>query len=221
MEQKTLSKIESCPKFVSRFYLIAFRHFYSWFEHAEKAQNIVVCTSVRPDFCFPRGCHIAILISVFSVRPFKTHFCFLAFLSRTKNQPKEEVFGTDIVRTSGGHSRGYPDPKLRSGQSKSWKNKHLGADIHDPKARTSTTLRDSQKLRSGKLWAEFSFPILGVVETVILENGVFAPCRKQVVLTKIGENSDISIYPQKQGRLLLRPRKSTKMTKMAGVTQVE
>ena len=81
-------------------------------------------------------------------------------LSRTKNQPKEEVFGPDIPRTSGGHSRGYPGPKLRSGRSKSWKNKHLGADIHDPKARTCTTLRDSQKLRSEKLGAEFSFPNL-------------------------------------------------------------
>ena len=37
-------------------------------------------------------------------------------------------------------------------------NKRLGADIHDPKARTSTTLRDFQKLRSEKLWAEFSLP---------------------------------------------------------------
>ena len=36
--------------------------------------------------------------------------------SRTKNQPKEEVFGTDVLRTSGNHSRGYPDPKLRSGR---------------------------------------------------------------------------------------------------------
>ena len=81
-------------------------------------------------------------------------------LSRTKNQPKEEVFGTDVPRTSGGHSRGYPGPKLRSGRSKSWKNKHFGADIHGPKARTSTTLRDFQKLRSEKLWAEFSFPNL-------------------------------------------------------------
>ena len=41
-------------------------------------------------------------------------------VSRTKIQPKEEVFGTDISRTSGGHSRGYPSPKL-------------GADVHDPK----------------------------------------------------------------------------------------
>ena len=51
-----------------------------------------------------------------------------------------------------------------------------------------------------------------VVERVVLS------CRKQVVLTKIGENADIAFYPQKQGILLLQPRKSTKMTKMAGVT---
>ena len=65
---------------------------------------------------------------------------------------------------SGRISRGRPGviradlPKLWSGPSKPWKNKHLGADIHDPKARTSTTLRDFQKLRSDKLWAEFLFP---------------------------------------------------------------
>ena len=94
--------------------------------------------------------------------------CFRVFLgcfhsafpypSRTKNQPKEEVFWADIPRTSGGHSRGYPGPKLRSGRSKSWENKHFSADIHDPKARTSTTLRDLQKLRSEKLWADSVFP---------------------------------------------------------------
>ena len=41
---------------------------------------------------------------------------------------------------------------------------HPGAirDIHHPKARTSTTLRDLPKLRSEKLWAEFSFPKRGV-----------------------------------------------------------
>ena len=43
------------------------------------------------------------------------------WVSRTKNQPKEEVLGTDIPRTYGGHSRGHPGPKLRSGRSKSWK----------------------------------------------------------------------------------------------------
>ena len=38
---------------------------------------------------------------------------------------------------------------------------------------------------------------VGVVETVVLENSVFVPCRNQVVLTKIGEASDIASYPQK------------------------
>ena len=75
-----------------------------------------------------------------------------------KISSKSKFIGTDIPRTSGGHSRGYPDPKLRSGSSKCWKNKHLGTDIHDPKARTSMTPRDLQKLRSEKLWAELSFP---------------------------------------------------------------
>ena len=92
--------------------------------------------------------------------PVPTEILTRRLLSRTKNQPKEEVFGTDVPRTSGGHSRGYPGPKLWSAGSKSWKNKHFGADIHDPKARTSTTLRGFQKLRSEKLWAEFSLPIL-------------------------------------------------------------
>ena len=65
--------------------------------------------------------------------------------------------------------------------------------------------------------SEFT-PSIRVVETVVLENGRFAPCRKQVVLTKIGENSDVALYPRKKGILLLKSRKSTKMTKMAGVT---
>ena len=77
---------------------------------------------------------------------------------RDEKSAQRGSFGTDIPRTSGGHSRGYPGQKLRSGRSKAWKNKHFGADIHDPKARTSTTLRDFQKLRSEKLWAEISFP---------------------------------------------------------------
>ena len=81
----------------------------------------------------------------------KSHF------SSTKNQPKEDGFGTNIPWTSGGHSRRYPGPKFRSGRSKSWKNKHLGADIHDPKVRTSITLRDFQKLWSEKLRADFLF----------------------------------------------------------------
>ena len=54
------------------------------------------------------------------------------------------------------------------------------------------------------------------VKTVFLENGVFAPDEKQVVLTKIDENSDIAFYPQNQGTLLLiKPRKSTNMTQVS------
>ena len=49
---------------------------------------------------------------------------FSTHISRTKNQPKEEVFGTDIPRTSGGHARSFPGPKLRSGPSKSWQKKN-------------------------------------------------------------------------------------------------
>ena len=79
--------------------------------------------------------------------------------SRTKKQPKDEVFAPDIPRTSGGHLCGYPVSKLRSGPSKLWENKHFGVDIHDLTAQMSTTLRDFQKLRSEKLWAEFLFPI--------------------------------------------------------------
>ena len=52
-------------------------------------------------------------------------------------------------------------PKTSVRALKVLENKHLGADIHDPKARTSTTLRDFQQLRSEKLWAEFSFSISG------------------------------------------------------------
>ena len=34
--------------------------------------------------------------------------------------------------------------------------------------------------------------IIGVVETVVLEDGVLVPYREQVVWTKIGKNSDIA-----------------------------
>ena len=106
-------------------------------------------------------------------QPFSPFSSKPSVLSRTKNQPKEEVFGTDIPRTSRGHSRGYPGPKLRSGRSRSWKNKHLGADIHDPKARTSTTPSGFHKLRSEKLRAELSFSIIG---TVVLFFVCLHPC---------------------------------------------
>ena len=49
--------------------------------------------------------------------------------------------------------------------SKFWKNKHFGADVHDPKARTSMTPGGAKKLRSEKLPAEFSFPTCAPLKT--------------------------------------------------------
>ena len=51
-----------------------------------------------------------------------------------------------------------PGSKLRAGPPKYWKNMHFGAEIHDPKARTSATPGLVKKLRSEKLWAKFSLP---------------------------------------------------------------
>ena len=88
--------------------------------------------------------------------------CTPQFFSRTKNQPKEEVFGTDIPRTSRVIRADIPALNFGQGaQNPRKKNEHLGADILDPKARTSTTLRDFQTFRSEKLRAEFSFPNFG------------------------------------------------------------
>ena len=62
---------------------------------------------------------------------------------RAKKRTKEKVFGADIPRTSGGRS-----PKTSGRPSKPWKNKHLGADFHDPNSRTSITPGGAQKLRA-------------------------------------------------------------------------
>ena len=69
-----------------------------------------------------------------------------------KAQPEEEVFGTAIPRTSGGHLSEHAGQELRLGPSKLWKktNKHVSWDIHDPKAWMSTTI----KAVSNKLWSE-------------------------------------------------------------------
>ena len=57
-------------------------------------------------------------------------------------------------------SRGHPGSFVRISRPRTSEkqNKHLGADIHNLKAQTSTTARDLQGLWSEKLWAEFSFP---------------------------------------------------------------
>ena len=56
---------------------------------------------------------------------------------------------------------------------------------------------------------------VGVAQTVFLVNRVFVPCQKEAVLTKMAK----MMNPLKARALLLEPLKTTKMTKMAGVTQ--
>ena len=94
--------------------------------------------------------------------------------SRTKNQPKKDFFGdgspADIRESFTRISR--PKTSVRAFKilektticvGHPWPE---GADVHDPKG------------------------FLRVVKTVFLENGVLVPYRKQVVLTKNGENDD-------------------------------
>ena len=66
--------------------------------------------------------------------------------------------GADILRTSRGHSCGRPGSKTPGRPSEPWKNKHLGADIHDPNARTSMTPGGAQKNFAQKLRANDLFP---------------------------------------------------------------
>ena len=62
-------------------------------------------------------------------------------------------------------------------------------------------------------------PELGVAQTVFLVNRVFVPCQKGPVFDEDGENDEFAFYPLKTMVSLLRPSPTTKMTKMAGVTQ--
>ena len=62
---------------------------------------------------------------------------------------------------------------------------------------------------------------LRVVKTVFLENGVFAPHRKTGDFDEKWRKWRFTFYPQKQGVALLRGRKPTKVTKMAGVPQTK
>ena len=77
-----------------------------------------------------------------------------------KISPKRKFLGRIFRRHPGVIRTDIPAQNFGQGaQNPGTKNKHsMGADIHDLDARTSTTLRDFQKLRSEKLWAEFSFP---------------------------------------------------------------
>ena len=61
---------------------------------------------------------------------------------------------------------------------------------------------------------------LGVAETVFLVNRVFVPCQKRL-FDENGENDELAFYPLKRRASLIRPPKTTKMTKMACLTQAK
>ena len=58
-----------------------------------------------------------------------------------------------------------------------------------------------------------------VAQTVFLVNRLFVPCQKRARFDENGENDEFAFYPLKTMVSLLRPPQTTKMTKMAGVTQ--
>ena len=60
---------------------------------------------------------------------------------------------------------------------------------------------------------------VGVAQTVFLVNRIFCPLRKRGRFDENGENDEFAFYPLKTRVSLLRPPKTTKMTKMAGVTR--
>ena len=109
--------------------------------------------------------------------------------SGTNEQPKEEVFGTDIPQTSGVVRADIPGQNF--GQSPQVPGKtsiSARTSMTRRRRRTSTTARDFQKLRSEKNWVEFPFVtnsscschILGLVcmlpSTNLTSLGVFSWC---------------------------------------------
>ena len=103
-------------------------------------------------------CALIMIMSADDLGAFSVILCKWPRIQERKISPKRKFLG----RTSRGHPgvirADIPARNFGQGTQNTGKNKHLGADIHDPKVRTSTTPRDFQKLRSEKLWVEFSFP---------------------------------------------------------------
>ena len=83
-----------------------------------------------------------------------------------KSSPKSKFWGRISRRRLRGYPGGRPGAKTSVRPSNSLKNEHFGADIHEPKARTSMTPGGLKELRSEKLRAEFSFPIFRILTTL-------------------------------------------------------
>ena len=79
---------------------------------------------------------------------------------RNDKSAQKRKFGDGYPADIRGSFARISRPKTSVRSSKYWKNKHLGADIDDPKARTSTTLRDFQNIRSKNFGLNFCSPEL-------------------------------------------------------------
>ena len=72
-------------------------------------------------------------------------------MAGTKSSPKSKFWGRISGRCPHGYPGRRPGAKTSVRPSKSWKNMRFGADVHDPKARTSMTPGRLKKLQSEKL----------------------------------------------------------------------
>ena len=77
-------------------------------------------------------------------------------IQERKISPKKKFWGPDILGVIRADipAQNFGQGGQNPGKTQAFRHGHL----HDPKARTSTTLSDFQKLQSEKLRAEFSFP---------------------------------------------------------------
>ena len=85
--------------------------------------------------------------------PSQSHMEYLGVqtIFRKEKQAQRESFGTKVNDIRAGR----PASKPSGGPSIPWKNKHLGADIHDMNTGTSMTRGGCNKLRAEEPWADF------------------------------------------------------------------
>ena len=73
-----------------------------------------------------------------------------------KSSPKSKFWGRICRGRPRGYPGGRPGAKTSVRLSKFWRNKHFGADIHDPKARTSMTRGGVQNnFSQNNFWLNF------------------------------------------------------------------
>ena len=151
--------------------------------------SVCVCLCLRVSICVYLSPSVSLLLSLSLSLSLSQFLFFLPCLrlSGTKKQPKEQVLGPDISRTSTRISRWTSGGKSCFGQAlEILENEHLGADIRDPKARTSTTSGGFKKLRSERFGLNFrslvsvsDYSVLSVCDSVSLFLFLSCPCEEQ------------------------------------------